>query len=301
MHNLPFDKPGRFWKGNLHSHSTLSDGRLTPAEVCRLYQQEGYDFISLTDHFLERYGFPLADTRDFRSDTFTTILGAELHTGYTELGELWHILAVGLPLDFAPYTPGETGPEVAARAVAAGAFVAAAHPNWYTLTEADILSLGQIDAIEVFNGVACDHNDRPDSWHITDILLGRGHRYTACATDDFHANVAFEDFGRGWVEVKSESLAPESLLAALKAGHFYATTGPRIHDISVVPGRSITIRCSPASRIWITGIGSRTRRIHGNGLSEAEFNLEGFNSPFCRVTIRDVHHRQAWSNPIWFE
>ena len=28
MHALPFDKPGRFWKGNLHTHSTLSDGAL---------------------------------------------------------------------------------------------------------------------------------------------------------------------------------------------------------------------------------------------------------------------------------
>ena len=54
-----------------------------------------------------------------------------------ENGELWHILAVGLPLDFAPthtpqFTPipdQETGPEVARRAHDAGAFVAVAHPE----------------------------------------------------------------------------------------------------------------------------------------------------------------------------
>jgi hypothetical protein len=273
---------------------------MTPAAVCQLYQAEGYDFLSLTDHFMDRYDFPIADTQSFRTDTFTTILGAELHTGRTELGELWHILAVGLPATFAPPSPDETGPEIAARAVAEGAFVAAAHPNWYTLTEADILSLGEIHAIEIFNGVACDHNDRPNSWHIADILLGRGNRYTACATDDFHANPAYEDFGRGWVWVKSESLAPEALLAALKAGHFYASTGPRIHNIEVIPGKSIAVSCSPANRIWVTGIGSRTRRVDGNGISEAEFNLEEFNSPYCRVTVRDVHGQQAWSNPIWF-
>jgi hypothetical protein len=26
--NLPFDKPGRFYRGNLHAHSTVSDGSL---------------------------------------------------------------------------------------------------------------------------------------------------------------------------------------------------------------------------------------------------------------------------------
>ncbi|MCB0113309.1 MAG: CehA/McbA family metallohydrolase [Caldilineaceae bacterium] len=300
MASLPFDQPGRFWKGNLHAHSTLSDGRLSPEEVCKLYAQEGYDFLSLTDHFLESYGWPLADTRLCRTDAFTTILGAELHAGLTELGERWHILAVGLPLDFAPATADETGPEIAARALAAGAFVAAAHPNWYSLSEADILSLGRIDAIEIYNGVAVDHNDRGESWHIADVLLGKGHRYTACACDDYHTNPANNDFGRGWVWVKSESLDPDALVTALKAGHYYASTGPQIHDVHI-EGDSIFIHCSPVERIWVTGIGSRTRRTNGSAITRAEFNLAEFNSPFCRVTIRDVFGRQAWTNPIWME
>src|SRR5947209_6191196 len=79
MESLPFDKPGRFWRGNLHTHSTLSDGALSPEEVCALYRDAGYDFLALTDHFLERYGYPVADTRPFRNDGFTTLLGAELH------------------------------------------------------------------------------------------------------------------------------------------------------------------------------------------------------------------------------
>ncbi len=300
MHALPFDKPGRFWKGNLHAHSNASDGRLTPDAVCRLYAEEGYDFLALTDHFLERYGFPLVDTRSFRTQTFTTILGAELHAGQTELGEIWHILAVGLPLDFAPSPPSETGAEIAARALAAGAFVAAAHPNWYSLSEADILSLGAIDAIEIYNGVACDHNDRAESWHIADVLLGKGHRYTTYAADDYHTNPANNDFGRGWVWVKSESPDPDALVTALKAGHYYASTGPQIHDIRVQPDQSIYVRCSPVERIWVTGVASRTRRTNGSAITEAEFSLDAFNSPFCRVTIRDVYGRQAWSNPIWF-
>ena len=80
--SLPaFTAPGRFWRGNLHTHSTRSDGVLEPQEVCRRYRAEGYDFLALTDHFVGHYGYPIVDTLPFRTDSFTTILGAELHSG----------------------------------------------------------------------------------------------------------------------------------------------------------------------------------------------------------------------------
>ncbi len=301
MQISPFNKPGRFFRGNLHTHSTLSDGKLEPTEVCRVYQEAGYDFIALTDHFLERFAFPIVDTRPFRNDDFTTILGAELHAGQTELGHLWHILAVGLPLDFAPPMADETGPQISERALAAGAYVAVAHPQWYGLTEADIRSLGPVHAIEVFNGTAVDHNQRPDSWYITDVLLMRGQRYMVCATDDAHFNPARADFALGWVWVKSESLNPDSLLAALKAGDYYSSTGPQIHDISVIGREKIAISCSPADRIFVTGAGATAVSTFGPGIRAAELVIHQLDTPYVRVTVRDAHNRCAWSNPIWFD
>ncbi len=44
MKNLPFGRPGRFFKGNLHTHSTNSDGDFPPAEVIDRYCRAGYDF-----------------------------------------------------------------------------------------------------------------------------------------------------------------------------------------------------------------------------------------------------------------
>jgi hypothetical protein len=98
----PFSTPGRFWRGNLHTHSTLSDGLLTPEQVVDAYKDAGYDFLQISDHFMECYKWPIADTRRWRSNNFTTLIGAELHAPSTSVGELWHILAAGLPLDFAP-------------------------------------------------------------------------------------------------------------------------------------------------------------------------------------------------------
>ncbi|MCB0062464.1 MAG: CehA/McbA family metallohydrolase [Caldilineaceae bacterium] len=300
MQQLPFQRPGRFWKGNLHTHSTRSDGALAPEEVCRLYRANGYHFIALTDHFLPRYDYPITDTRPFRDSDFTTILGAELHTDQTEMGEIWHILAVGLPTDFAHPPEGESAARLAARATAAGAYVAAAHPHWYGLTESDINALGMVDAIEIYNGVAIDHNDHADSWHMADVQLGRGRRYLVCATDDFHGTRNRHDFRRGWVMVKSETLEPSSLLAALKAGHYYSSTGPELHDITVEPGKQLTIRCSPADYAFISGKGSKSAAVIGNGDTHFEFNLASWTSPYCRVTVRTATGQRAWSNPIWF-
>ncbi|MFN8472239.1 MAG: phosphotransferase [Anaerolineae bacterium] len=297
----PFDRPGQFWRGNLHTHSTESDGMLSPEQVCRVYEDNGYDFLALTDHFLASYGFPVTDTRPYRHAGFTTLIGAELHAGQTELGNLWHILAVGLPLDFAPPAPGEDGPGIAGRALAAGAYVAVAHPAWYTLTERDVVSLGPVDAIETFNGVSVDYNDRADSWYVLDLMAMRGRRYLACATDDAHFQPKRWDAMRGWVWVKSETLTPEAILAALKQGAYYSSCGPEIHDIQVEPKRRVYVRCSPADRVYITGSHYHAASAFGPALYEAEIDIREWGSPYLRVTVRDAMGRRAWSNPIWLE
>ncbi|PJF29780.1 MAG: phosphotransferase [Phototrophicales bacterium] len=298
MDSLPFSKKGRFYKGNLHTHSTVSDGMLTPEAVCAVYQKLGYDFVAITDHFMAQFDYRIADTRALRTQTFTTLIGAELHTGRTELGNLWHILAVGLPLDFAPYPEGETGGEVCARALASGAFVAAAHPYWYILTENDILSLGDIHAIEVYNGTSADHNDKPDGWYMSDMMSMRGRLYSTCATDDAHFHDHRADVGLGWVMVKSEELSPEALLEALKRGDYYSSTGPDIYDVQR-KGDRVIIQCSPADRIFITGSGWTARSAFGNGIREADLSLRGFDSPFMRITVRDAKGGRAWTSPIW--
>lgn len=300
MHQLPFALPGRFWKGNLHTHSSRSDGAYEVERVCQRYQDAGYDFLAITDHFLPRYQYPIVDTRALRNAQFTTIIGAELHTDRTEMGEIWHILAVGLPLDFAPPSEDERAADLAARAQAAGAYVAVAHPNWYTLTERDIETLGMVDAIEVFNGVAADHNDCADSWAIADVMLGRGLRYLACATDDFHGTKQRHDFRRGWVMVKSEQLEPQALLAALKAGHYYSSTGAELYDITLDANRQLTVRCSPADWVFISGKGSKSLAVTGHSNVHFTFDLANFTSPYFRVTVRAANGGRAWSNPIWF-
>ena len=302
-----FAATGRFWRGNLHTHSTRSDGVLLPEEVCRRYKAEGYDFLALTDHFIGRYGYPIVDTKPMRDAGFTTILGAELHSGAMANGELWHILAVGLPADFArsnapdflPVAGQETGPEIAARAVAAGAFVAIAHPQWSGLTLEDARSIAAAHAVEVYNHGCATGCDRPDGFAIADLLLTEGRHLTMIATDDAHFSEP-DHFG-GWVMVKSEANEPEALLAALKRGDFYSTQGPELRDVQVMADR-VVVECSAVSSVVAMGWGTGAKAVHGASMTRAEVPLERLNnSPWVRVAVIDAAGKRAWSNPVWVD
>ena len=72
------DGEGRFFRGNLHCHSDLSDGQWSPEDVIDAYRDAGYDFLCLSDHFEAEYGWRITDTRPLREENFTTIVGAEL-------------------------------------------------------------------------------------------------------------------------------------------------------------------------------------------------------------------------------
>jgi hypothetical protein len=297
-----FAAPGSFYKGNLHTHSTRSDGKVAPAEVCRRYHDKGYDFLCLSDHFMKVYDFPITDTVGYRTAGFTTILGAELHAPATASGELWHLLGVGLPADFAPTGETETGAQLAERALAAGAFVAIAHPEWYGLTLADGLSIEHAHAVEVYNHTSQVHATRGGGSYFLDALLVAGRRINALASDDTHWNIPGDEnrdaFG-GWVMVKAAANEPAALVEALKAGHYYSTQGPSIFAMRQEEGE-LVVETSPASQIVLAGPNSLNVHVSGRGLTEARLPLPRFAGKWGRLSVLDAEGRTAWSNPMWF-
>jgi predicted metal-dependent phosphoesterase TrpH len=302
----PFSLPGRFWRGNLHTHSDLSDGALTAQQVIDAYQQAGYDFVMLSEHFVQHFDWPIADTRNMRSNRFTTILGAEIHAPETSAGELWHIVAAGLPLDFAPCGDDENGEQLARRAHQAGAFVAIAHPSWSQLTIEDGRAIDCAHAVEIYNHGCAVENDRGEGWYLMDQLLNEGKRLTAIATDDAHFRHGERDAFGGWVHVRAESLDPDELLTALKAGHFYSSQGPRIEDLSI-DGDELNITTSPVDTITVVCGTSRTAVQNGKAITQSALDLGKLRqgwllrepSPWIRVVALDAAGKRAWTNPIW--
>ncbi|MEO1470667.1 MAG: CehA/McbA family metallohydrolase [Pseudomonadota bacterium] len=308
MQHIAFSTPGRFWRGNLHTHSNRSDGKLPAEAVCRAYEEAGYDFICLSDHLIGRYDYPITDTRPYRSNRFTTVLGAEVHAGTLGNGELWHLLAVGLPEDFErPHQPGfdpdeasESGPALAARCAGAGAFVALAHPEWYGLTPEDARAVEAAHAVEIYNHGCQTGAARGSGIATWDILLNEGRRLSGCATDDAHFHDP-DHFG-GWVMVRAEANEPEALVTALRAGAYYASTGPELRDVRI-EGGEITVECSPVERVVAMGARSRAKARFGRAMTRASLPLSDALAAggWLRIAVDDAAGNRAWSNPIWLD
>lgn len=299
MGQLFFDKPGSFFKGNLHSHSTKSDGMLTPADLVSAYRERDYDFVTITDHFISRFGFPITDTTSFRRRDFTTLIGIEMHAPRLQNGILWDLLAIGIPFDFPPVTADDDGESLTRRAQEAGAFVAIPHPMWNGVVHSDALGVvDHIDAVEIYNHGHTLDSDRGNGWFLADSLSTAGFRLSGFAADDAHfKNDRFDRFG-GWIHVKSESLEPEPLLAALRAGDYYASTGAEIHNVTVT-SREIVVECSPSIGIMLGGAGTVRNYLRGNDLTRASFPRSLFETAFFRVIIEQNDGRKAWTSPIW--
>jgi len=257
--------------------------------------------------FIGMFDYPITDTTSCRNENFTTILGAELHTGTMENGHLWHIVAAGLPRDFTPpdaphfksVAGSETAADLAQRARDAGAFVAIAHPHWSGMSAADASTITAAHAVETYNHGCAIDDDRGEGFMILENLLAQGRRLNLIAADDAHFKTP-DHFG-GWVMVKASQNTPEALLAALKAGQYYSSQGPEIRDIRIA-NNSIEIDCTASVTIIVQGQGPLTVKLHGASMTTGRFSLEKFDySPWIRVSIIDRAGKRAWSNPLWLD
>lgn len=300
-----FSTTGRPYRGNLHGHCTHSDGVNDAADVVRMYRQAGYDFTCLSDHYWTdpRYSATTVnDTSPLDSADFITIMSAELHCPgkLYDQDNLWHILANGLPEDFPMASETETGPELVRRAVDAGAFVTMPHPEWYSLTTEEARSLAQAGAhgVEIYNHASAIGAGRGGGVGTIDQLANEGFRMLIIAADDSH--MVPEDAFGGWVMVAADHLAPDSIIAALKAGRYYSSCGPDFTMIRL-DGDQLHIACSPVSRITVPAGGHRSFAASGDGLTEATIALEGRDFDFFRIELTDAAGRHAWSNIFWLD
>lgn len=291
----PFALPGQWYKGNLHTHSNQSDGEASPQQLVDMFAERGYDFLAITDHL------KLTDPAALDSKGLLLLPGSELHGGAAELGQHYHIVALGLsaPVEY-PAAASAQDIINAAREVAEFCFVA--HPSWSSLTFADLLPLEGHLGIEVYN-TTCHHGiGRGVSSVQWDDLLGRGQRLLGFAVDDAHLH--YPDALGGWVMVKAEACTTEALLAALQDGHFYASTGPVFESLTLTADR-LQVRCSPVQEIRMicpkAGHGNTSFRLGRPGpYTEAEFGLRP-EWGVVRVEIMDDQGRFAWSNPFWLQ
>src|SRR5204863_3589304 len=120
------------------------------------------------------------------------------------------------------------------------------HPNYeWSVTAEDLAHVLGERFFEVYNGHRLVHNEgdetRPGTERIWDLALTLrlaelgGEPLYALATDDahdFHKTPWVSNPGRGWIVVRAPSLETGELLAAMKRGDFYASSGVVLEDVA---------------------------------------------------------------------
>jgi len=238
-----FKSSGKWFKGSLHCHTTNSDGAFSPIEVLRMYRENGYDFVAITDH-----GKVTKVAQ--KSEAVLPITGKELSVGKSKAEENYHVVGVGMEGN--PKRPDGNGPGAVEGAIEAivdqGGLAFIAHPYWSGLVTEDITGLKGYHGIEIFNtGCEAEVGKGFSTVH-WDQLLSLGEMTNGIAVDDAHRYVypPYDAMG-GWVWVKADELSCEGIIKAMREGSFYSTMGPVINLVEC--GRTIRVKCSGAKQI----------------------------------------------------
>lgn len=276
------DDNAAWLRGNLHTHTTRSDGRQAPQTVVDHYASLGYDFLMLSDHDV------LGEPEKLDARGMVLLRGAEICGGQP------HVLCAGpKKLLSARKNQQRLLDEIADD----GALGILCHPNW----EEDfnhypyerLLEMKNYVGIEIFNGVVIDlpgSHMSTDKW---DRLLAAGRKLWGFGNDDAH-NIS--QAGRGWNMVQARTRTPRAILDALRKGRFYVSSGVTIESIRC-DGPLLTIRTRDADQIAVFGLhGARLGLFDGARLT---FDVRNVAGPLIRVECYGRGDRTAWTQPFY--
>lgn len=301
-----FEKGQRLLKGALHCHTTRSDGRGAPEEVIRLHKAHGYDFMALTDHNIYNYKNHAPEI------AMTIVPGMErdhnLPKGPDTGNHTFHTVVIGPERSAGngyeqdqrfqggtPVRDQEAFQPILDDYHQHNNLTIYCHPVWSGTTARDFEKLRGNFAMEVWNTGCVMENDMDSNAAYWDELLLQGIRIFGVATDDGHA---MDHHCKGWVMVRAENKV-QSILDALKAGAFYSSCGPEIHDF-YIDGDKAVLECSPcvSAGFFHGQMPSRLTQSADGQVTRAEAKVPAYCA-YLRAVVKDAQGRRAWSNPIY--
>lgn len=297
---MSFFGQGRWYKGNLHCHSTVSDGLLKPSEVVSLYKKRGWDFLAFTEHNI------YSDWESLSDETFLVLPGVELDTACVP-NRCHHVVGIRrenyqrqVEEERRHFAPGKEGlQEVVDTLNLDGHISIYCHPIWSRVEFADIEDLLGVHAMEIFNYGSELESHSGLCLHYWDSLLRKGRRILGVATDDAHHRIG--DQCGGWIMVKADKLTLPQITESILAGQFYSSSGPTLLDFGR-EGNTLYVECSPVQSIHFVAYERPGESFHAaplERLTSARYTLRG-NEAFVRVEIVDLYGKTAWSNPVFF-
>lgn len=321
----------KYYRANLHCHSTLSDGQKSPEQLKNDYKAHGYSILAITDHEI------FVPHNDLTDDEFLMLNGYEIESSGTH-GKTCHICLIALSPEndeevcfspaylwgnarknrkmvkvdkktaslYRPYTKMGIN-RIIKTGKKNGFFVTYNHPTWSLESYPQYIRYTNADAMEITNYgcVVCGFDD--DNGHAYDDLLRKGSKLYCISTDDNHN--LYPDFSPdcdsygGYIMLASKSLKYEDVTSSLKSGLFYSSTGtychtgPKILGITYEDG-TVTVKTSDARAISYIPC-SRDCQIKnaddGETVTEATFKVKK-GEKYFRIVVCDSQGYKAYSN-----
>lgn len=313
---------GKFYKANLHCHTTVSDGGNTAKEMKDYYMAHGYSILAFTDHELlvehseltdkdfvaitgYEYAFaaegPWQETQSIELNFLARDPHNELHVcfdpDHVYHGEKWRIKTLEYAGDiYKRKFTKESVQHVIDEAKKHGFIVSLNHPSYSFITPEFFGDFKGLFAMEILNQGSYyryfEYNPQ-----MYDQMLRLGQRISCIATDDNHCAWIYdnENDPRPWgcTMVKAKELTYDSVIEALEKGDLYATQGPTIEELYVEDGK-VYIKCSEAIAV-IMATKSRYGKViqaeGGKRITQAVFDLP--EDEYMRFEVVDAYGRRA--------
>ena len=284
---------GQWLRGNLHTHTTNSDGQYSPQEIVEKYAKLGYDFLLISDH---DWYTSYEDYAKLNSNGMILVPGNEI----SDKGS--HVVHVNADRKIDP-SPQRQDSITAVNATSG--FVILAHPNWlnlfnhtpritsiqHTTTEQMREWVGYL-GIEVYNGLISFEEGSPYATDKWDIMLSEGRRVWGFANDDTHCS---NTVGLGWNVAYVRDPTIDGVVDALRTGRFYASTGVKINNIEV-EGMRIKIETENAERI----VASKQWGIRVAASDDCAIEIEvSADAWYVRFECWGKAEQFAWTQPFF--
>ena len=275
---------GQWLRGNLHTHTTNTDGQNKPQTVINKYARLGHAFLAISDHDIYTAG---KQYRTWNNKGMIMMPGNEISASGP------HILHVAPDRFVEPLIPRQ---EVINRIDEGAGLAVIAHPNW--MGEFDGTKITQMQewvgyhGLEIYNGLINRLQGSPYCTNKWDLMLSQGRRLWGFANDDSHND---DDIGNGWNVVCARERSVSAIREALKAGRFYASSGVEISRIAV-RGSRVTIETENARRI--VGVSAFGRRVAIVDDSAIVLDMQE-QWQYVRFECWGDGEQFAWTQPFW--
>lgn len=330
---------GQFYKANIHCHSTVSDGCLTPEQIKKAYMDHGYSVVAYTDHDV------FIDHQDLTDENFVALNGYEMEINeapqegrqrkcchmcfvalkpdnltqvcYHREKYVWgNALGYRNQLKFDENLP-DYEREYSAEKISEmmkigrenGFFVTYNHPAWSFETYPEYTAYQNMNAMEIVN-YGCfnaGYNDYAPEVYDDMLRYGKCGKIYCVATDDNHnysplTSMKCDSFG-GFIMIKSDKLEYQSITDAMVKGNFYASQGPKIYSLVYEDGK-LKIQTSDAESIFFTTGKRRTGVVQNSVMSDTvnygEFEVKDTDI-YVRVTVVSKDGKHACTNAYFVD